>query len=602
MDKSLIRNFCIIAHIDHGKSTLADRFLEITGAISTRGHVDQVLDAMDLERERGITIKAKAVTIFYNKDGTRYQLNLIDTPGHVDFSYEVSRSLAACEGALLLVDAAQGVEAQTVANLYLAVGSGLEVIPAVNKIDLAAAQIEEVEEEIRHLMGAEQILRVSGKMGYGVKEVLDAIVDRVPPPKGDADAPPRALIFDAVYDEYRGVIVYVCVMDGRIKKGDHVTMLGTGKEYEVLELGTFSPQMTPAAELNTGEVGYVVCNIKSLVDVRVGDTVALRDRKDIAPLPGYKEPLPMVYCGVYPTNNAEYDNLRKALEKLQLNDSSFTFVPQTSEALGFGFHCGFLGLLHMDIVQERLERESNVDIVQTAPNVTYEVLTLEGKVLRVERPSAMPPRGSILEYREPVVRLDLLIPAESIGTLMTLLEEKHGKYVSTEYLTPKRVLMTYEIALSEIIFDFYDKLKSATHGYGTMDYEITGYRPADLVRLNILVGGVPVDALSAIVHRDDAERRGRALIHRLRREIPRHLFEIALQAEVDGKIVARENIKPLRKNVLAKCYGGDVTRKRKLLEKQKEGKKRMKHVGNVEIPQKAFMAVLDVSAESRGKS
>jgi len=602
MDTSLIRNFCIIAHIDHGKSTLADRFLEITGAISTRGHVDQVLDAMDLERERGITIKAKAVTIFYNKDGTRYQLNLIDTPGHVDFSYEVSRSLAACEGALLLVDAAQGVEAQTVANLYLAVGSGLEVIPAVNKIDLAAAQIEEVEEEIRHLMGAEQILRVSGKMGYGVKEVLDAIVDRVPPPKGDADAPPRALIFDAVYDEYRGVIIYVRVMDGRIKKGDHVTMLGTGKEYEVLELGTFSPQMTPAAELNTGEVGYIVCNIKSLVDVRVGDTVALRDRKDIAPLPGYKEPLPMVYCGVYPTNNAEYDNLRKALEKLQLNDSSFTFVPQTSEALGFGFHCGFLGLLHMDIVQERLERESNVDIVQTAPNVTYEVLTLEGKVLRVERPSAMPPRGSILEYREPVVRLDLLIPAESIGTLMTLLEEKHGKYVSTEYLTPKRVLMTYEIALSEIIFDFYDKLKSATHGYGTMDYEITGYRPADLVRLNILVGGVPVDALSAIAHRDDAERRGRALIHRLRREIPRHLFEIALQAEVDGKIVARENIKPLRKNVLAKCYGGDVTRKRKLLEKQKEGKKRMKHVGNVEIPQKAFMAVLDVSAESRGKS
>jgi GTP-binding protein LepA len=602
MDTSLIRNFCIIAHIDHGKSTLADRFLEITGAISTRGHVDQVLDAMDLERERGITIKAKAVTIFYNKDGTRYQLNLIDTPGHVDFSYEVSRSLAACEGALLLVDAAQGVEAQTVANMYLAIEGGLEVIPAVNKIDLAAAQIEEVEEEIHHLMGAEHILRVSGKTGYGVKEVLDAIVARVPAPKGEVDAPLRAVIFDSVYDEYRGVIVYIRVIDGKLKKGDRVTMLGVKKEYEVLDLGTFSPQMTPGTELGTGEVGYIVCNIKSLVEVQVGDTVALSASRDVTPLPGYKEPLPMVYCGVYPTNNAEYDNLRKALEKLQLNDSSFTFAPQTSEALGFGFHCGFLGLLHMDIVQERLERESNVEIVQTAPNVTYEVLTLDGQVVRVERPSMMPARGSILEYREPVVRLDLLIPADSIGALMTLLEEKHGDYVSTEYLTPKRVLMTYEVSLAEIIFDFYDKLKSVTRGYGTMDYEVTGYRPADLAKMNILVGGVAVDALSAIVHRDDAERRGRALIHRLKKEIPRHMFEIALQAEVDGKIVARENIKAFRKNVIAKCYGGDVSRKRKLLEKQKEGKKRMKHVGNVEIPQKAFMAVLDVSAEGRGKA
>jgi len=602
MDTSLIRNFCIIAHIDHGKSTLADRFLEITGAISTRGHVDQVLDAMDLERERGITIKAKAVTIFYNKDGTRYQLNLIDTPGHVDFSYEVSRSLAACEGALLLVDAAQGVEAQTVANMYLAIEGGLEVIPAVNKIDLAAAQIEEVEEEIHHLMGAEHILRVSGKTGFGVKEVLDSIVARVPAPKGEVDAPLRAMIFDSVYDEYRGVIIYIRVVDGKLKKGDHVMMLGIKKEYEVLDLGTFSPQMTQGMELGTGEVGYIVCNIKSLVEVQVGDTVALSASRDVIPLPGYKEPLPMVYCGVYPTNNAEYDNLRKALEKLQLNDSSFTFAPQTSEALGFGFHCGFLGLLHMDIVQERLERESNVEIVQTAPNVTYEVLTLDGQVVRVERPSMMPARGSILEYREPVVRLDLLIPADSIGALMTLLEEKHGDYVSTEYLTPKRVLMTYEVSLAEIIFDFYDKLKSVTRGYGTMDYEVIGYRPADLAKMNILVGGVAVDALSAIVHRDDAERRGRALIHRLKKEIPRHMFEIALQAEVDGKIVARENIKAFRKNVIAKCYGGDVSRKRKLLEKQKEGKKRMKHVGNVEIPQKAFMAVLDVSAEGRGKA
>jgi len=603
MDVSSTRNFSIIAHIDHGKSTLADRLLERTGAISSRHQVEQVLDRMDLERERGITIKAKAVTIFHERDGRRYQLNLIDTPGHVDFSYEVSRSMAACEGALLLVDAAQGIEAQTVANLYLALESGLEVIPVINKIDLAAARVDEVKEEIVHVMGIdpEHILCVSARDGVGVDDVFKAITERIPPPKGDPSAPARALIFDSVYDEYRGVIVYIRVMDGKISKRDHIKMLRTGGRYEVLDLGMFRPQMTPVDSLHTGEVGYLICNIKTLRDVHVGDTVTLSKYAEVTPLPGYKEPLPMVYCGLYPVNHAEVTNLRAALEKLQLNDSSFSFAPESSEALGFGFRCGFLGLLHMEIVQERLERESNVDVVQTAPNVTYEVVTSNNRVLRIEGPSDLPEPHEIAEFREPFARVNLVIPAEHIGNVMGLTEERHADYISTEYLGTQRVVLAYRMPLSELIFDFYDNLKSATRGYGTMDYEIEGFRPADLVRVDILIGDSLVDALSLITHRENAERKGRAIIKRLQKEIPRHLFEVGLQAAIGGKIIARENIKPLRKNVTAKCYGGDVSRKRKLLEKQKAGKKRMKRVGNVEIPQNAFLAVLKTGRDEQGR-
>ncbi len=597
------RNFCIIAHIDHGKSTLADRLLERTGAVSRRQLVEQVLDSMDLERERGITIKAKAVTIFHEADGRRYKLNLIDTPGHVDFSYEVSRSLAACEGALLLVDAAQGIQAQTVANLYLAMEAGLEVIPVINKIDLASARIDEVKDEIVHLLGVDydEIVCVSAKDGRGVDEIFDAIIHRVPPPQGDAQSPTRALIFDSVYDEFRGVIVYVRVVDGEINKRDTIKMLGTVGVYEVLELGTFRPNMTPTDSLATGDVGYLICNIKSLGDVRVGDTVVPAKAEGLEPLPGYEEPLPMVYCGLYPVNNAEVANLRAALEKLQLNDSAFTFSPESSEALGFGFRCGFLGLLHMEIVQERLERESNIDIVQTAPNVTYEILTDENEVLRIERPSDLPEPHKIREFREPFAKVSLIVPAEFIGNIMSLADERHGKYISIEYLGPQRVLLMYDMPLSEIIFDFYDNLKSGTRGYGTMDYEITGYRPERLVKLDILVGGIAVDALSQITHIDDSERKGRAIISKLKKEIPRHLFQVPLQAATGSKVIARENISPLRKNVLAKCYGGDVSRKRKLLEKQKAGKKRMKRVGNVEIPQSAFMSVLNAGREDQNK-
>jgi GTP-binding protein LepA len=599
-----IRNFCIVAHIDHGKSTLADRILEITGAIEKREAREQLLDAMDLERERGITIKAKAVALSYKRPSTgeTYAFNLIDTPGHVDFTYEVSRSLAACEGAILLVDATQGVQAQTVANCYLAVEAGLDIVAAVNKVDIQSARPDEVKEEMHASLGIDpgQVLHVSAKTGAGVAELLEAVIERVRPPDGDPGKPLQALIFDSVYDDYKGVVMYTRVKSGTVKVGDRIKLLAQNRTYEVLELGQNRPKPTPVKSLAAGEVGFVCAGIKTLSDVKIGETITHADAKDVAALPGYKEPLPMVYCGIYPTNNADFPELRKALEKLRLNDSSFTFQPETSEALGFGFRCGFLGLLHMEVVQERLERESDVSLVQTAPNVTYEVVTTRGEVLRVDNPARLPEEQNIAELREPVVRASIVCPTESIGAIMKINEERRGVYKKTEYLGPHRVILHYEIPLGEIIYDYYDMLKSATRGYGTLDYEVIGYRPANLARLRILVNGVEVDALSTIVHRDKAEYVGRNLIRRLQKEIPRHLFQIPLQAAIGGKIIARENIAPMRKNVTAKCYGGDITRKRKLLEKQKEGKKRMKSVGNVEIPQKAFLAVLGEKGGSGG--
>ncbi len=589
-----VRNFSIIAHIDHGKSTLADRMLQITGAVSERELKAQLLDDMDLERERGITIKAKAVSIRYKRPDGEYFLNLIDTPGHVDFSYEVSRSLAACEGAVLLVDASQGVEAQTIANAYLALEQDLTIIPVLNKIDVGTSRPDEVTEEVVNSIGvgADEILRVSAKTGDGVRELLDAIVERVPPPSGSEDAAPRALIFDSVYDEYRGVIVYVRIVDGTLKRGDQILMLGTERHYEIEEIGTFTPKMNKLDALRTGEVGYIIAGIKELSDVKVGDTVTHRKHSAEESLPGYKEPLPMVFCGLYPTHNSDFERLRQALDKLKLNDSSFSYSPETSGALGFGFRCGFLGLLHMDVVQERLERESKLAIVQTAPNVTYELLMSDGEVRRIESPTELPDMSVVEEIREPVARATIMLPAEYIGNVMTLMEERRSRYVRTEYVTQTRVILAYDLPLAELISDFYDKLKSATRGYGTLDYEVQGYQAESLVKLNILVNGSPVDALSLICHRDVAEHRGRKLLQKLRKEIPRHLFEVPLQAAIGGKVIARETIKALRKNVTAKCYGGDITRKRKLLEKQKEGKRRMKSVGNVEIPQDAFMAVL----------
>ena len=590
-----IRNFCIVAHIDHGKSTLADRILVRCGALQLREMQDQVLDSMELERERGITIKAKAVALRHEQDGEEYRLNLIDTPGHVDFSYEVSRSLAACEGALLLVDAAQGVQAQTMANFFLALNGGLEIVPVLNKIDLQSARPEQVMEEMEHLLGIlpRDVVRVSAKTGLGVDELLRAVVDRIPPPVGEPTAPLRAIVFDSVYDEYRGVIVFVRVKEGTVRKGDRIFTLGTRQSYEVLDLGKFRPRPESVPFLEAGEVGWLVCNIKTIHDVKIGDTVTHEKLKDeVALLPGYREPKPMVFCGLYPTSNSEFEPLRKALEKLHLQDSSFTFHPESSEALGFGFRCGFLGLLHMDIVQQRLEREWGLDLVQTAPNVTYEVVTNDQRTLLIERPADLPDPGTLAEFREPVVRVSLILPSDSIGALMKVCEERRGTFVRQEYLSTERVMLVYDLPLAEILYDFYDLLKSATKGYGTMDYDFLGFRASELVRLRILVGGEEVDALSFICHRDEAERRGREILKRLRKEIPRHLFEVALQAAIGGKIVARESISALRKNVTSKCYGGDITRKRKLLEKQKEGKKRMKLVGNVEIPQKAFLAVL----------
>ena len=592
MDPVHIRNFSIIAHIDHGKSTLADRMLEACKAVERRDMRDQLLDDMELERERGITIKARAVTIYHEKNGERYELNLIDTPGHVDFNYEVEKSLQACEGALLLVDAAQGVEAQTVANAYLAVEADLEIIPVLNKLDLPHARPDEIAEEIEHSIGidATDAMRVSAKTGEGVPAVLDAIVDQVPHPKEDPAAPLRALIFDAVYDEYRGIIVYLRVFDGTIRKGDKIEMKSTGKVYEALEIGRFQPAMTKAESLGAGEVGYFISNIKRLGDVRIGDTMTVHKGPAVEMLPGYKPPSHMVFADFYPTNNGDFENLREALETLSLSDSSFSYDPVTSEALGFGFRCGFLGLLHMEIVQQRLEREHDLDMIQTAPTVTYKVELPDGSEREIHSPGQLPDQYEKL--LEPIARATMLMPAEYIGAMMQITNDHRGIYVRQEYLSQTRVQLVYDIPLAEIIYDFYDKLKSATRGYGTLNYEIVGFKADDLVKLRILVNAAEVDALSSICHKEQADHRGRAVIKKLRKEIPRHMFEIPLQAAVGGKIIARENIAALRKDVTAKCYGGDITRKRKLLEKQKEGKRRMRQVGSVDIPQKAFLSVL----------
>ncbi|MDR4506422.1 MAG: translation elongation factor 4 [Candidatus Scalindua sp.] len=594
MDVNLIRNFSIIAHIDHGKSTLADRLLEKAHAVNSRKLRDQMLDSMDLERERGITIKASAVSLDYNKNGTVYTLNLIDTPGHVDFSYEVSRSLSACEGCLLLVDASQGIEAQTLTNVYLAMDNDLEIIPVLSKVDLKSSRPQEVGREVVSILGIEdeEMLKVSSKTGYGIDDVFDAIISRIPPPKGKTKAPLRALIFDSVYDDYRGVIIYLRIVDGSIKVGDTILMMKTKRSFLVSELGIFKPEMSPKSELTTGCVGYCIASIKSIHDVHIGDTVTSEKQGTDVALPGYRKPLPMVYCGLYPSSNTDFMPLRDAIEKLWLNDSSFTFVPETSQALGFGFRCGFLGLLHMEIVQERLERESNISLVQTAPTVTYEIVTHDGTKVMVDNPEKLPPVSTIDEFREPMVEAKIILPVEYIGSIMTLASERRSKYKSTEYLSEKRAILTYEMPLGEIIFDFFDKLKSFTRGFGTLDYEFKGYVPEDLVKLDIMVAGTRVDALSCIVHRKKADSKGRNLVKKLKEDIPRHMFEVPIQAAIGSRVIARETIRAMSKNVTAKCYGGDITRKRKLLEKQKEGKKRMKNVGNVEIPQKAFLSVL----------
>jgi len=592
-----LRNFCIIAHVDHGKSTLADRLLLKTGVVAQRDFRDQLLDSMDLERERGITIKASAVQMPWQG----LTLNLIDTPGHVDFSYEVSRALKACEGALLLVDAAQGVEAQTVANAYLAVEAGLEIVPVLNKVDLPGARPEVVAEQLSTGLGFDEkaILKVSAKTGEGVDEVLEAIVGTIPPPEGDPEGQVRALVYDASYDDYRGVIVYVRVFDGEIRRGQRVQFLSTGREHEVTEVGVFRPRMEKVERLKPGGVGYVVASLKTLEHVRIGDTIAPAKAAGVEPIPGFLNPKPLVFCGIYPSASQDFDELRKAIEKLHLNDASFTFHPESSEALGFGFRCGFLGLLHMEVVQERLERESGVEILQTAPNVTYEVLKTDGRVVRVERPAELPDPAEIEEFREPIVRTSIITPPGSIGAIMNLLQERRGSFVKQEYLGPDRTILVCDIPLAEMVFDFYDLMKSATRGYGTMDYEVRGFLAAGLVRLRILVSGTEVDALSIICHKEVAQRRGREILRALQKTIPRQMFEVALQAAIGARIIARETIRALRKNVTAKCYGGDVTRKRKLLEKQKAGKRRMRQVGNVSIPQEAFLSVLTRREEKR---
>jgi GTP-binding protein LepA len=590
-----IRNFCIIAHIDHGKSTLADQFLLKTGTVSERDIKAQTLDSMDLERERGITIRMHPVTIYHEHNGTKYELNLIDTPGHVDFNYEVSRSLAACEGAILLADAFQGVQAQTVANAFLAMDANLKIIPTLNKIDLPHARpdfvIGEMEQAL--MVDPDDVMRVSGKTGEGVEDLMAAIIDRVPPPPGSPDAPLKALIYNSHFDTYKGVVVYVRMMDGQLKMGQKIKLMRTGREYAITEIGQFRPGMEKCEGLSAGQVGYFTANIKNIEFVNIGDTVTDAHNPATEPLPGYKEPKPMVYSGLFPVNNNEFEDLREALGKLKLNDSSFTFQPEVSDGLGFGFRCGFLGMLHREIIQQRLEQDSDMNLVQTAPNVTFEIKKRDGTVMTVHGPQEVPDAGLIEEFREPIVRISFLIPAANIGDLMGMCTERRGTFVRTEYLSQQRVILVYEMPLAEVIYDLYDKLKSVTHGYGTMDYEVLGYKSADLVKMDILVHGQKVDALSVIVHRSSAERRGRLILKKLREEIDRHLFEVALQAAIGARVVARENIAAMRKNVTAKCYGGDITRKRKLWAKQAEGKKRMKQIGQVEVPQEAFLAVLE---------
>lgn len=598
--QSLIRNFSIIAHIDHGKSTLADRILDATGAVTAREAKEQILDAMDLERERGITIKAHAVAIKYRaKDGKVYSLHLIDTPGHVDFTYEVSRSLAACEGALLLVDATQGVQAQTIANVNLAMANNLTIIPVINKIDLASADVEGTKQSISDVLqlDASDALLISAKEGKGVPEVLEAVIERIPPPSGDPDAPLKALIFDSWFDNYQGVIVLARIVDGSVRPGMKIKVMSNDRLFEVMEVGQFTPKRTKKSELLTGEAGYLCANMREVADVKIGDTLTDAVTPTSTPFPGYKEVKPLVFCGLYPTDTARYEDLRDALVKLRLNDSSFAYEPETSLALGFGFRCGFLGLLHMEIIQERLEREYNLTLLTTAPTVVYRVLTTKGDVLEVNNPSQLPPPSSIESFEEPFILASIITPERYMGAILQLCQERRGIQRSLQFLDPTRVVISYEMPLNEVILDFYDKLKSRTQGYASLDYELLGYRQSDLVRLDILLNGEAVDALSFITHKDRSIQRGRQLAEKMKELIPRQMYEIAIQAAIGSKIIARETIGAMKKNVLAKCYGGDITRKRKLLEKQKEGKKRMKSVGSVEVPQEAFLAILKVGEE-----
>jgi GTP-binding protein LepA len=601
-DQAHIRNFSIIAHIDHGKSTLADRILELTHTVEQRSMRAQLLDSMDLERERGITIKAQAVRVLYTaKDGQTYQLHLIDTPGHVDFTYEVSRSLAACEGALLVVDASQGVEAQTLANTYLAVDSGLELIPTLNKIDLPGAEPDRVAEEIAELLGepADEVRRISAKTGEGVVDVLEELVAKVPPPSGDPDAPPRALIFDSEFDQYRGVIAYVRVVDGTFSKGEAIRAMQAGTEAEIDDIGFFTPQMTPAAELHAGEVGYLITGIKDVTRLRVGDTLTTKARPATEALPGYREVKPMVFCGLFPIDSDDYPDLRDALEKLTLNDAALMWEPETSDALGFGFRCGFLGLLHMDIVRERLEREYDLELLTTMPSVEYHVTLTDGSEVTVHNPNDMPDPARVAEVREPVVEASILTPKEFIGAIMELCQERRGTSTGMHFLSSERVQLTYKLPLAEIVLDFFDQLKSRTRGYASLDYEPAGYEAADMVKLDVLLAGDPVDALSMIVHREKAYAQGRGLAEKLREKIPRQQYDVPIQAAIGSHIIARETIKAYRKDVTAKCYGGDITRKRKLLEKQKAGKRRMKQVGRIEVPQEAFLAVLELDGSGK---